>query len=130
MILWSLNLIMRTIICVFLFLLIKLTPINVYAKDKCTTVQKNFDSQVDKIFKNIKPLETCIKPVSKYRLKSCIKRKQEGSKGFNCLPELSKAFNSNKKNGCEVRLHDIKRSLQRLSLLEEDIAICQKLENK
>jgi hypothetical protein len=103
---------------------------NVYAIDTCTTVEKNFNKQIDKIFKNIKSLETCIKPASKYRLKSCIKRKEEGSKGFNCLPELSKALNSNKKKDCEVRLHDIKRSFQNLASLDGDNTSCQKLENK
>ena len=110
----------------FLFLIGVLNVKNVYAIDKCTTVEKNFNNQIDKIFRNIKSLETCIKPASKYRLKSCVKRKQEGSKGFNCLPELSKSLNSNKKNDCEVRFHDIKRSLQNLALLDEDNKICQK----
>ena len=81
----------------FLFLIGVLNVKNVYAIDKCTTVEKNFNNQIDKIFRNIKSLETCIKPASKYRLKSCVKKKQEGSKGFNCLPELSKSLNSNKK---------------------------------
>jgi len=111
----------------FLFLIGVLNVKNVYAIDKCTTVEKNFNNQIDKIFRNIKSLETCIKPASKYRLKSCVKRKQEGSKGFNCLPELSKSLNSNKKNDCEVRFHDIKRSLQNLALLDEDNKICQKV---
>ena len=110
----------------FLFLIGVLNVKNVDAIDKCTTVEKNFNNQIDKIFRNIKSLETCIKPASKYRLKSCVKRKQEGSKGFNCLPELSKSLNSNKKNDCEVRFHDIKRSLQTLALLDEDNKICQK----
>ena len=110
----------------FLFLIGVLNVKNVYAIDKCTTVEKNFNNQIDKIFRNIKSLETCIKPASKYRLKSCVKRKQEGSKGFNCLPELSKSLNSNKKNDCDVRFHDIKRSLQNLALLDEDNKICQK----
>ena len=110
----------------FLFLIGVLNDKNVYAIDKCTTVEKNFNNQIDKIFRNIKSLETCIKPASKYRLKFCVKRKQEGSKGFNCLPELSKSLNSNKKNDCEVRFHDIKRSLQNLALLDEDNKICQK----
>ena len=111
----------------FLFLIGVLNVKNVYAIDKCTTVEKNFNNQIDKIFRNIKSLETCIKPASKYRLKSCVKRKQEGSKGFNCLPELSKSLNSNKKNDCKVRFHDIKRSLQNLALLDEDNKICQKV---
>ena len=110
----------------FLFLIGVLNVKNVYAIDKCTTVEKNFNNQIDKIFRNIKSLETCIKPASKYRLKSCVKRKQKGSKGFNCLPELSKSLNSNKKNDCDVRFHDIKRSLQNLALLDEDNKICQK----
>ena len=82
---------------------------SIFAIDKCTTVEKNFNNHIDIIFKNIKSLENCIKPASKYRLKSCIKRKQEGSKGFNCLPELSKSINSNKKMDCKVRLHEIER---------------------
>ena len=99
---------------------------SVFAIDKCTTVEKNFNNHFDIILKNIKSLENCIKPASKYRLKSCIKRKQEGSKGFNCLPELSNSINSNKKMDCEVRFNDIKRSLQNLALLDEDNTICQK----
>ena len=99
---------------------------SVFAIDKCTTVEKNFNNHIDIIFKNIKSLENCIKPASKYRLKSCIKRKQEGSKGFNCLPELSKLINSNKKMDCEVRFNDIKRSLQNLALFDEGNTICQK----
>ena len=110
----------------FLFLIGVLNVKNVYAIDKCTTVEKNFNNHIDIIFENIKSLNNCIKPASKYRLKSCIKRKQEGSKGFNCLPELSKSINSNKKMDCEVRFNDIKRSLQNLALLDEDNKICQK----
>ena len=99
---------------------------SVFAIDKCITVEKNFNNHIDIIFKNIKSLENCIKPASKYRLKSCIKRKQEGSKGFNCLPELSKSINSNKKMDCKVRLHEIERSLQHLALLDEGNTNCQK----
>jgi hypothetical protein len=99
---------------------------SVFAIDKCTTVEKNFNNHIDIIFKNIKSLENCIKPASKYRLKSCIKRKQEGSKGFNCLPELSKSINSNKKMDCKVRLYEIERSLQHLALLDECNTNCQK----
>ena len=102
----------------------------VFAIDKCTTVEKNFNNHIDIIFKNIKSLENCIKPASKYRLKSCIKRKQEGSKGFNCLPELSKSINSNKKIDCEVRFNDIKRSLQKLASLDKINPTCHKLEKK
>ena len=93
---------------------------NIYAIDKCSTLKTNFKNHTDKILKNINSLKTCIKPVPKYRLKSCIKRKQEGSKGFNCLPELNKALSSNKKNDCEARLNEIKRSLQQLVSLDED----------
>ena len=99
---------------------------SVFAIEKCTTLEKNFNNHIDIIFKNIKSLENCIKPASKYRLKSCIKRKQEGSKGINCLPELSKSISSNKKKDCEVRLHEIKSSLQRLALLDEGNTVCQK----
>ena len=97
-----------------------------FAADKCITVEKKLNNQIDIIFKNIKSLGTCIKPASKYRLKTCIKRKQEGSKGFNCLPELSRSLNSNKKAGCEVRSHEIKSSFHNLALLDEDNKICQK----
>ena len=93
---------------------------NIYAIDKCSTLKGNFKNQTDKILKNINSLKTCIKPASKYRIKSCVKRKREGSKGVNCLAELTKALNSNKKNGCEARLNDIKRSLQQLGGLYED----------
>ncbi len=93
---------------------------NIYAIDKCSTLKINFKNQTDKILKNINSIKTCIKPASKYRLKSCIKRKQEGSKGFNCLPELTKALNSNKKNDCEAKLNHIKRSLQQLMGLDKD----------
>jgi len=101
---------------------------NIYAIDKCSTLNGNFKNQTGKILKNINSLKTCIKPASKYRLKSCIKRKQEGSKGINCLTELTKALNSNKKNGCEARLNDIKRSLQQLVSLYEDHDCSFKLE--
>ena len=101
---------------------------NIYAIDKCSTLKANFKNQTDKILKNINSLKTCIKPASKYRIKSCVKRKREGSKGVNCLPELTKALNSNKKNGCEARLNDIKRSLQQLVSLYEDHDCSFKLE--
>ena len=71
---------------------------NAFANDNCSPAEINFNNQIYKIFQNIKSLENCIKPASKYRLKSCVKRKQEGSKGINCFPELSKALNSNNKN--------------------------------
>ena len=101
---------------------------NVYAEDKCTTLKVNFNNQIDNIVKNINSLKTCIKPALKYRLKSCVKRKQEGSKGFNCLPELAEALNSNKKNGCEIRFNKIKLSLQHLVSLDEGHDFCLKLE--
>jgi len=103
---------------------------NAYAVNNCSIFVKNFNNQIDKIFKSIESLENCIKPASKYRLNSCIKRKQEGSKGFNCLPELSKALNYNKKKVCDVRFNEIKRSLQNLASLDEDYTNCDKLENK
>jgi len=93
---------------------------NGYATDTCSILKVNFKNQTHKILKNINSLKTCIKPASNYRLKSCIKRKQERSKGFNCLPELTTALNSNKKNDCGVRLNEIKRSLQKLVTLDED----------
>ena len=110
----------------FLFFLGILNIKSVFAIDKCTTLEKNFNNQIDLISENIKSLGNCIKSASKYRLKFCVKRKQEGSKGFNCLPELSKSINSNKKMDCEVRFNDIKRSLQNLALLDEGNTICQK----
>ena len=103
---------------------------NAFAIDNCSTAETNFNKQIYKIFKNIKSSENCIKPASKYRLKSCIKRKQEGSKGINCFPELSKALNSNKKKDCEVRFHKIKRSLQKLVSLDENHPTCHKIETK
>jgi len=103
---------------------------NLYAIDKCSTVNVNFNNQIKNIFKNIKSLKTCIKPTSKYQLKTCIKKKQEGSKGFNCFPELSRALNSNKKNDCEVRFQKIKSSMQYLVILDEYKDLCSKLDNK
>ena len=103
---------------------------NAFAIDNCSTAETNFNNQFVTIFKNINSLKTCIKPASKYRLKSCIKRKQEGSKGVNCFPELSKAFNSNKKKDCKVRLHKMERSLKNLASLEENNPTCHKLEKK
>ena len=103
---------------------------NVYATDKCLKLKGNFNKQTDKILKNINSLKTCIKPASKYRLKSCIKRKQEGSKGFNCLPELAKAFNLNEKSGCEIKFNEINRLLQHLVILDEKNNFCLELGNK
>tara|TARA_B100000686_G_scaffold274456_1_gene292519 strand:- start:12 stop:350 length:339 start_codon:yes stop_codon:yes gene_type:complete len=111
-------------------LLVWLIIKDVYAMDNCSNIEKNFSNKIYEILKNIKSLENCIKPASKYRLKSCIKRKQEGSRGVNCFPELSKALNSNKKKDCEVRFHDIKRSLKKLASLDQNNPICQKLEKK
>tara|TARA_Y100001960_G_scaffold128179_1_gene136486 strand:+ start:104 stop:442 length:339 start_codon:yes stop_codon:yes gene_type:complete len=108
------------------FLIVK----DAYGIDKCARIQKTLNYQILQIFKKIKSLEDCIKPASRYRLKSCIKRKQEGSKGFNCFPELSKAFNSNKKKDCKIRLHKMERSLKNLASLEENNPICQKIEKK
>ena len=99
---------------------------NAFAIDNCSTAEINFNNQFYKIYKNINSLEKCIKPASKYRLKSCIKRKQEGSKGINCFSELSKALISNKKKDCEARFHNIKRSLQKLASLDKNNPICQK----
>ena len=100
----------------------------VYAEDKCTILNVNFNNQINKILKNINSLKTCMKPASKYRLKSCVKRKQEGSKGFNCLSELASALNSNKKNACETKFKKIKLSLQNLGTLDEGHEFCLKLE--
>ena len=110
----------------FLFLMGTFNIQSAFAADKCLTIKKKLNNHIDIIFKNIKSLGTCIKPASKYRLKSCIKRKQEGSKGFNCLSELSRSLNSNKKAGCEVRFHEIKRSLHNRALLDENNTICPK----
>ena len=111
-------------------LLVYLIIEDVYGLDKCANIEKNVNNQINTIFKNIKSLKDCIKPASRYRLKSCIKRKKEGSKGVTCFPELSKALNSNKKNDCEVRFYEMERSLKNLASLEENNPICQKLEKK
>ena len=78
----------------------------------------------------INSLKTCIKPASKYRLKTCIKRKQEGSKGFNCLSEVTQALNFNKTIDCKVKLKNINRLLVHLVALEENHDFCLKLEKK
>ena len=114
----------------FIMLLGVLVVNNLYAIDKCSTIDINFNNQIEDIFKNIRSVETCIKPASKYRLKTCIQRKREGSKGFNCLPELTKALNSNKKNDCQVILKKIKSLIQSLAILDEYKDSCSKLENK
>ena len=124
------NKINKIILNLFILVLIVLFFNNAFAIDNCSTAEINFNNQIYKIFKNIQSLDKCIKPATKYRLKSCVKRKQEGSKGVNCFPELSKAFNSNKKKGCEVLFHNIKRSLQKLASLDKNNPICQKLEKK
>ena len=103
---------------------------NAFAIDNCSTAEINFNNQIYKIFKNIQSLDNCIKPASKYRLKSCIKRKQEGSKGFNCLSELAKAFNLNEKSGCEIKFNEINRLLQHLVILDEKNNFCLELGNK
>ena len=97
---------------------------NVYARDKCSKHKIKFNNQIDIILKNINSLKTCIKPASKYRFKSCIKRKQEGSKGFNCLPELDKALKLNKKNDCEFRFNEIKNLLEHLITLDKEGDLC------
>ena len=122
------NKINKIILNLFTLLLNVFILKNAFAIDNCSTAEINFNKQIYKIFKNIKSLDNCIKPASKYRLKSCLKRKQEGSKGVNCFPELSKILNSNKKKDCEVRFHDMERSLKNLASLEENNPICQKLE--
>ena len=124
------NKIIKNILNLFILVLGVLIFNNAFAIDNCSTAEINFNNQIYKIFKNIKSLDNCIKPASKYRFKSCIKRKQEGSKGVNCFPELSKALNSNKKKDCEVRFHNIKRSLQKLASLDENHPTCHKLEKK
>tara|TARA_B100001123_G_C14987689_1_gene898254 strand:+ start:110 stop:505 length:396 start_codon:yes stop_codon:yes gene_type:complete len=101
---------------------------NVYAKNKCANLKVNFNNQFVTIFKNINSLKTCIKPASKYRLKSCIKRKQEGSKGFNCLPELTKALNSNPKKNCKSKFENINRLLLHLVTLDHEYDFCLKIE--
>ena len=124
------NKIIKNILNLFILVLGVLIFNNGFAIDNCSTAEINFNNQIYKIFKNINSLEKCIKPASKYRLKSCIKRKQEGSKGVNCFPELSKALNSNKKKDCEVLFLNIKRSLQELVSLDENNPICHKFEKK
>ena len=124
------NKINKNILNLFVLVLGILIFKNAFAIDNCSTAEINFNNQIYKIFKNIKSLDNCLKPASKYRLKSCIKRKQEGSKGVNCFPELSKALNSYKTKNCEMRFHNIKRSLKKLSSLEENHPTCHKLEKK
>mgnify|MGYP001279969564 CR=1 FL=1 len=124
------NKIYKNILNLFVLVLGVLIFKNAFAIDNCSSAEINFNNQIYIIFKNIKSLDNCIKPASKYRLKSCIKRKQEGSKGVNCFPELSKAFNSNKKKDCKVRFHNMERLLKNLVSLEENNPICQKIEEK
>ena len=124
------NKINKNILNLFVLVLGILIFKNAFAIDNCSTAEINFNNQIFKIFKNIQSLDNCIKPASKYRLKSCVKRKKEGSKGVNCFPELSKAFNSNKKKDCKIRLHKMERSLKNLASLEENNPICQKIEKK
>ncbi|MEC7786124.1 MAG: hypothetical protein VX579_04160 [Nitrospinota bacterium] len=120
----------KTFLNLFIMLLGVVVIENGYATDKCKTFKVNFNNQINKIFKNINLLKTCIKPASKYRLQTCVKRKQEGSKGFNCMPELTAALNSNKKNDCEVRFNNIRLSLKQLSNLDQDNDFCLKLGKK
>ena len=122
------NKIIKNILNLFILVLGVLIFNNGFAIDNCSTAEISFNNQIYKIFKNIKSLDNCIKPASKYRLKSCIKRKREGSKGVNCFPELSKALNSNKKKECEGRFHNIKRSLQKLASLDANHPTCHILE--
>ena len=86
----------KKIYILFIMLLSVVVIKNVYATDKCSAPIVKLNKQTDIILNNINSLKSCIKPASKYRLKTCIKRKQEGSKGFNCLSEVTQALNFNK----------------------------------
>ena len=118
----------KKIYILFIILLPVVVIKNVYATDKCSALIVKLNKQTEIILNNINSIKTCIKPASKYRLKTCIKRKQEGSKGFNCLSEVTQAFNFNKTIDCEVKLKNINRLLVHLVALEENHDFCLKLE--
>ena len=120
----------KKIYILFIMLLSVVVIKNVYATDKCSAPIVKLNKQTDIILNNINSLKTCIKPASKYRLKTCIKRKQEGSKGFNCLSEVTQALNFNINIDCKVKLNNINRLLVHLVALEENHDFCLKLEKK
>ena len=120
----------KKIYILFIMLLSVVAIKNVYATNKCSALIVKLNKQTDIILNNINSLKTCIKPASKYRLKTCIKRKQEGSKGFNCLSEVTHALNFNKNVDCKVKLNNINRLLVHLVTLEENHDFCLKLEKK
>ena len=120
----------KKIYILFIILLPVVVIKNVYATDKCSAVIVKLNKQTEIILNNINSIKTCIKPASKYRLKTCIKRKQEGSKGFNCLSEVTQALNFNKTIDCKVKLKNINRLLVHLVALEENHDFCLKLEKK
>ena len=120
----------KKIYILFIMLLSVVVIKNVYATNKCSALIVKLNKQTDIILNNINSLKTCIKPASKYRLKTCIKRKQEGSKGFNCLSEVTQALNFNKNIDCKVKLKNINRLLVHLVALEENHDFCLQLEKK
>ena len=60
------------------------------------------------VLKKIDLLKKCAKPSVKYRLKACIQRKQEGSKGFDCPPELIETNKSKERENCSINFDKIK----------------------
>ena len=120
----------KKIYILFIMLLSVVAIKNVYATNKCSALIVKLNKQTDIILNNINSLKTCIKPASKYRLKTCIKRKQEGSKGFNCLSEVTQTLYFNKNIDCKVKLNNINRLLVHLVALEENHDFCLQLEKK
>ena len=122
--------IIKKIYILFIILLPVVVIKNVYAIDKCSALTLKLNKQTDIILNNINSFKICIKPASKYRLKTCIKRKREGSKGFNCLSEVTHALKFNKNIDCKVKLENINRLLVYLLALEKNHDFCLKLEKK
>jgi len=101
-----------------------LTTSNIYGDNNCSRLILESKKKSDQVLKKIELLRKCAKPAVKYRLKACIQRKQEGSKGFECSDELIKKIKQ--KENCGMKFVKIEALFKQLKFLILEQESCLK----
>jgi len=97
---------------------------NAYGKNNCSKLELALKNKGTEVLEKIESLKKCAKPAAKYRLKACIQRKQEGSKGFNCSSELIEIIESKKRKNCSMKFDKISFLFKQLEGLTKGYEVC------
>ena len=99
---------MKNTLLILLFLITKFFAMaNAYGADNCVKLKLEFKKLSDQTIEKIESLKKCAKPAAKYRLKACVQRKEEGSKGLNCSRKLIEMIKNNERGNCVKKFDTI-----------------------